>query len=86
MFKSLISGSLRIVLLAVFGMTAQAVHAQQPNTALAYESHNQVDPKPLKVRKVYGVAKGENGSAIQAMHVGLFSEKNRLLVAQTETD
>jgi hypothetical protein len=69
-----------------FGTTSQAVYAQQPNDKMVYENHNQVDPKPLKVLKVFGVARGENGSAIQEMAVGLFSEKDHLLIAQTETD
>jgi hypothetical protein len=86
MFKSLVWSSLGVVLLAGFGTTVKAVHAQQPNGAMAYESHNQVDPNPLKMRKVFGVARGENGYPIQSMAVGLFTEKDHLLIAQTETD
>lgn len=86
MFRSLILGGLGVVLLASLGTTAVAVHAQQPNDPIAYESHNQVDPKPLKVSRVFGVARGENGAPIQAMVVGLFSDKDHLLIAQTETD
>jgi hypothetical protein len=85
-FKNLIRIGLGAALLAGLGTATKLIDAQQPNEPMTYESRNQIDPNPLKVRKVFGVAKGDNGSAIQAMSVGLFTENNHLLVAQTMTD
>lgn len=62
------------------------IHAQQrPVTAFTYENHNQVDPKPLKLHSINGVARDDEGTAVSTVMVGLFTEKDHTFVATDET-
>jgi hypothetical protein len=61
-------------------------YAQVSDGPMVYESHNQVDPKPLKMHRIVGVARAENNSLIPNMEVGLFTEGNRSLVATASTN
>jgi hypothetical protein len=61
------------------------IHAQQRDTAMAYENHNQVDPKPFKLHSIDGVATDDEGTAVVAVTVGLFAEKDHRLIATDET-
>jgi hypothetical protein len=84
MFKRL-SRDLCLVLLAISGITTVTGQAQKSGDAMVYESHNQIDPKPLKVSDVQGTAMAENGSVVPGMQLGLFAEKDHSLVAKAET-
>ena len=59
---------------------------------MTYENHNQVDPRPLKVSRVYGVAKygvgtDDEGIVVSSkVCVGIFSESEHKLLMTTELD
>ena len=78
---------LRCSLLVLLLWTNLDIAAQQTNsTAMVYEAHNQIDPKPLKLHSVVGFAKDDEGNPITAVTIGLFTEDSHVLVATTETD
>ena len=52
---------------------------------MTYESRNQVDPKPLKLAAINGLAIDEGGSSIHKACIGLFSETEHRLIASAET-
>ena len=73
-------------LLALFCCVDMHMYAQQgPSTSMSYESHNQVDPKPLKVHSINGVARDDEGNVVPSVMVGIFTEKDHKLIETTET-
>ena len=72
-----------IVILAAVVANAQS---PKPDDAMVYENRNQIDPRPLKVHDVHGVAKAEDGALIPAMNIGIFTEGTHALVASTKTN
>jgi len=53
---------------------------------VAYEDHNAVEPRPIKLNVVHGTAEGPAGRSIPQVTVGLFTERTHRLVATAETD
>ena len=86
MFTSILR-SVLVALLAAFLLNrAGLAYAQVPDGPMVYESHNQVDPKPLKMHSVVGFARAENNSVIPKMEIGLFTEGNHSLMATASTN
>src|ERR1700748_614740 len=86
MFNSLLRVGFYFMHLGVLGAFMVSAQGQRAGDTLVYENRNQIDPKPLKMHAVHGVAKADDGSAISAMKVGIFTESNHVLVATTKTD
>jgi protocatechuate 3,4-dioxygenase beta subunit len=53
---------------------------------MTYENRNQVDPTPLKLRLIKGVATDENGAAIPGVEIGLFADPDHALQMTAETN
>jgi hypothetical protein len=51
------------------------------DSPMSYESHNQIDPKPLRLKTIRGVAIDEQGVAVWNLCLGLFAEKDHKLIA-----
>jgi hypothetical protein len=61
----------------------QGLHAEEQTTCdspMSYESHNQIDPKPLRLKTIRGLAIDEQGVAVWNLCLGLFAEKDRKLI------
>jgi hypothetical protein len=61
----------------------QGLHAEEQTTCdspMSYESHNQIDPKPIRLKTIRGVAIDEEGVAVWNLCLGLFAEKDRKLI------
>ena len=86
MFMNFLRSGLVALLMALLVSRAGLAFAQVPDGSMVYESHNQVDPKPLKLHSIVGVARAENTSFIPKMEVGLFMEGDHSLVATASTN
>jgi hypothetical protein len=87
MFSSLSRLGLYFALLATCGaLSVTYTQGQNSSNAMVYENRNQIDPEPLKIDVVHGVAKADDGSAIVDMEVGIFTDSDHALVATTRTD
>lgn len=58
---------------------------QSPGNAMVYENHNQVDPKPLRLHSIDGVARDDEGKVIPSVVIGVFVEKGHTLIATAES-
>lgn len=82
MLKAPIRSALFILLCwATVGTSAQ----QNSSDAIVYENNNQVDPKPLRLHSIDGVARDDEGNVIPSVVIGVFVEKGHTLMATTET-
>jgi hypothetical protein len=52
----------------------------------SYTDRNQIDPAPIKLSRVMGIAKDPQGVAIPGVRVLLFTDPDHKLVATTTTD
>jgi hypothetical protein len=74
----------RLVCFAALAAAAPLANAQQ--RLVAYEDHNPVDPRPIRLNVVHGTAEGPAGRSIPQVTIGLFTERKHHLVATAETD
>src|SRR5580704_17344807 len=61
----------------------QGLHAKEQTTCdspMSYENHNQVEPKPFRLKTIRGVAIDEEGVSVWNLCLGLFTEKDRKLI------
>jgi len=61
----------------------QGSHAKAQTTCespMSYESHNQIDPKPLRLKTIRGAAMDEQGVAVWNLCIALFAEKDHKLI------
>lgn len=75
--------TIRLGLLICF---LQGLHAKEQTTCdspMSYESHNQIDPRPLRLKTIRGVAIDEQGAAIWNVCLGLFAEKDHKLIVSS---
>jgi hypothetical protein len=72
-------------LLACISQSSAAHGLATCNSPITYEDHNQIDPKPLKLDRISGIAKDDQGVSIANVCIGLFSEKDHRLIASAET-
>ena len=54
--------------------------------SVVYESHNQIDPRPLKLHSISGTATDSEGALIPTVIIGLFTDQDHKLIATTMTD
>jgi hypothetical protein len=64
---------------------AQQTAPSCPNP-IAYESHNQITPPPLSLRKISGRAVASDGVSVSNVCLGLYTEKDHRLVASAVAD
>jgi hypothetical protein len=57
----------------------------RPCGEMSYQSRNQVDYGPIRVRRLAGKATDRDGVAVPGVCVGLFTEADHRLVTATET-
>jgi hypothetical protein len=86
MFNSFLRMGFYFTLLVTFGVLVLPTQGQSSGGTMVYENRNQIEPKPLRLHVIRGVARAEDGSAIPAMEVGIFTEKDHVLVTTTMTD
>ena len=86
MLKHLFQIGLYVAFAANLVAAATSAQGQKLGDTMVYENRNQIDPKPLKLHDVRGIAKAEDGSPIPAMNIGIFTDGTHALVALTRTD
>lgn len=86
MLKHLFQICLYVSFVANLGVAVKAATGQEPSDTMVYENRNQIDPKPLKLHSIHGIAKDEDGSLIPSMKVGIFTDGTHALIAVTSTD
>jgi hypothetical protein len=74
-----------LIALSAWPSVAQQPIPSCPNP-IAYESHNQVTPPPLSLRKISGRAVASDGVSVPNVCLGLFTEKDHRLVASAVAD
>ena len=86
--KTMITRTLLILLciLVTGGGIVSGQQSERCKSPIEYENHNQVDYGPLSIRAVTGRASDKDRVSIPGVCLGLFTEKEHRLVAQTITD
>lgn len=86
MFKQLFQIGLYVVLAANLAIAITTVQGQKLGGTMIYENRNQIDPRPIRLHNIHGIAKAEDGSPVPAMKVGIFTDGTHVLIALTSTD
>jgi len=84
---------IRLLWFGICALSIIGVHAALPQksatdpvNAMTYENRNQIDPKPLRLRSVRGIALDDSGALIPGVTVGIFADANRSFIASTESN
>src|SRR5271155_5670604 len=86
MLKHLFQIGFYVALVANLAAATTAAQDRKLGDTMVYENRNQIDPKPLKLQDVHGIAKAEDGSPIPTMNIGIFTDGAHTLIASTRTD
>jgi len=83
MLKLLLPTSMCGLFLLGSGSLLAQLSARDP---VVYESHNQIDPRRLKLHSISGTATDDGRALIPAVIIGLFTDLGHKLIATTLTD
>ena len=86
MLKHILLIGLYVALAVNLAAATTTAQGQKLGDTMVYENRNQIDPKPLKLHDVRGIARAEGGSRIPAMNIGIFTDGTHALIAFTRTD
>ena len=74
-------------LVTCLGQTTTLAQLHRPSSGEpAYENHNQIDPKPIRLRRLQGTVKDQNGILVPGVAIYLFSSEHHAFLSSAKSD